>query len=79
MRKATISIPKDLAQIAQLEAQRRGVTLSAVIRHALEEHLYKNRGSKLPWQDLVNRDGAVARDLDTTLDRGWTADFVGDR
>ena len=72
-------MPEDLAQIAQREARRRGVSLSAVVRQALEEHLYRNRGRKLPWQGLVNRDAPAARDLDPALGRGWANDIVGDR
>lgn len=79
MPRTTISMPEDLAQMAQREAQRRGVSLSAVVRQALEQHLYKHRGRKLPWQGLVDRDAPAARDLDAELGRDWTADIVGDR
>ena len=75
----TISMPEDLARMAQREAQRRGVSLSAVVRQALEQHLYRYRGRKLPWQGIVNRGVPAARDLDAELDRDWANDIVGDR
>lgn len=72
-------MPEDLAQMAQREAHRRGVSLSAVVRQALEQHLYRRRGRKLPWQGLVDRDSPAARDLDAELSRNWTTDIAGDR
>lgn len=72
-------MPEDLAQMAQREAHRRGVSLSAVVRQALEQHLYRRRGRKLPWQGLVDRDAPAARDLDAELSHNWTTDIAGDR
>ena len=65
--------------MAQREAQRRGVSLSAVVRQALEQHLYRHRGRKLPWQGLVDRDAPAARDLDAELNRDWATDIAGGR
>ena len=79
MARTTISMPEDLARMAQREAQRRGVSLSAVVRQALEQHLYRYRGRKLPWQGIVNRGVPAARALDAELDRDWANDIVGDR
>ena len=79
MFRTTISMPEDLAHMAQHEAQRRGVSVSAVVRQALEQHLYKYRGRKLPWQGIANRGTPAARDLDAELDRDWANDIVGDR
>ena len=79
MPRTTISMPNDLAEMAQREAHRRGVSLSAVVRQALEQHLYRRRGRKLPWQGLVDRDGPAARDLDAELNRDWPTDIAGDR
>lgn len=79
MPRTTISMPEALSRMAHREARRRGTSLSAVVRHALEQHLYKHRGRKLPWQGLVDRDAPAARDLDAELNRDWTADIVGGR
>ena len=65
--------------MAQREAQRRGVSLSAVVRQALEQHLYRHRGRKLPWQGLVDCDAPAARDLDAKLNRDWATDIAGGR
>ena len=65
--------------MAQLEAQRCGVSVSAVVRLALEQHLYGYRGRKLPWQGIVNCGTPAAGNLDAELDRDWTNDIVDDR
>lgn len=75
MARITISMPEDLARMAQSEAQRCGVSLSTVVRQALEQHLYRYRERKLPWQGIVNRGVPAARDLDAELDRDWANDI----
>ena len=79
MPRKTISMSKDLALMAQREAQRRGVSLSSLVREALEQHLYRSRERKLPWQGIINRGTAAARELDAELERDWANDVVGDR
>jgi hypothetical protein len=39
MKRTTISLPDEVALVAEREARRRGVSLSHVARQALEEHL----------------------------------------
>lgn len=71
----TISLPDELTELARVEARRRGICLSAVIRESLENTLRK----QLPWQGIVNDPKLMARTLDETLAASWAEDIAGDR
>ena len=68
-------MPDELTQLAQVEARRRGISLSTVIRESLENTLRK----QLPWQGIVNDPQLVAHTLDETLAASWAEGIAGDR
>ena len=75
--RTTISLPDELAELARVEARRRGISLSAVIRESLEDGL--RRPLSLPWQGIVNDPESRARSLDRVLAQSWADDIAGDR
>jgi Ribbon-helix-helix protein, copG family len=72
MKRATISLPDDLAQEVAREAQRRRVSLSEVARDALREHLDRPTGGGLPFVG-IGRSGRrdTARRAEEILAREW--------
>lgn len=76
MRK-TIFLPDELAEFASVEAKRRGVSSSALVRESLEHQLRKRRN--LPWQGIVNDPKLAAHTLDEALDDCWAEDLAGNR
>jgi metal-responsive CopG/Arc/MetJ family transcriptional regulator len=74
MRRATISLPDDLAQDVEREAQRRRTSVSALARDALRAHLGIDRSEpkSLPFVG-VGRSGQrhTARDAEEILAREW--------
>jgi Arc/MetJ-type ribon-helix-helix transcriptional regulator len=54
MRRTTITLPDQLATVLQREAQRRRVSVSEVVRRALETHfgLADGQPRRLPFADL---------------------------
>ncbi|MCE2425658.1 MAG: ribbon-helix-helix protein, CopG family [Pseudomonadales bacterium] len=75
--RTTISLPDELAELARVEARRRGISLSAVIRESLQDGL--RRPLSLPWQGIVDDPESPARSLDRVLARSWADDIAGDR
>ncbi len=76
MRK-TIVLPDELAELASVEAKRRGISFSAVVRESLENELRKRPNP--PWQGIVNDPGLAARTLDDALADSWAEDITGNR
>ena len=73
MKRTTISLPDELAQILAREALRRGASVSEIVRSALLEHLSLEKGrKKLPFVAL-GRSGCrhTARDAEAILAREW--------
>ncbi len=74
MRRATISLPDELAQDVAREAQRRRISVSALARDALREHLGVDRDEPrdLPFVG-IGRSGKrhTARDAEQILAREW--------
>ena len=72
MRRATISLPEDLAHDIEREAQRRRVSVSAVARDALREHLDRRAAAGLPFIG-IGRSGTrdTARRAEEILAREW--------
>jgi Arc/MetJ-type ribon-helix-helix transcriptional regulator len=72
MKRTTISLPHDLAQDVEREAQRRRVSISTVTRDALREHIQKRSASRLPFIG-VGRSGQhdTARLAEEILAREW--------
>lgn len=72
MKRATISLPDELAREMVHEAQRRRVSLSAVARDALREHLDRPADGGLPFIG-AGRSGQhdTARQAEEILAREW--------
>lgn len=78
MKRTTISLPDDVAQLAEREAKRRGVSLSEVAREALVEHLRVGPGTRraLPFAKLgrsEHTDTSVR--VDEALAERWVVDI----
>jgi Arc/MetJ-type ribon-helix-helix transcriptional regulator len=72
MKRATISLPDDLARDMTREAERRRVSVSEVARDALREHLHAPAKSRLPFVGIGHsgqRD--TARRAEEILAREW--------
>jgi predicted transcriptional regulator len=74
MKRTTISLPDDLAQALNREAQRRHASASEVTRAALAQHLglVQDQPRELPFADL-GRSGhhTTARDMEQLLEQEW--------
>lgn len=72
MKRATVSLPDDLAQDVAREAQRRRVSVSEVARDALREHLDRPAGGGLPFVG-IGRSGQrdTAQRAEEILAREW--------
>lgn len=81
MKRTTISLPDDLAQALDREAQRRHASASEVTRTALAQHLglVQSEPRKLVFAEL-GRSGhhTTARDMEQLLEQEWH-DFPGHR
>jgi plasmid stability protein len=80
MNRTTLSLPDDLAQALRREAHRRSVSVSAVARDALSEHLGLIGGEsrKLPFAALGHSGcQTTARDMEELLAREWDDDAGG--
>jgi len=67
MKRTTISWPEELAEAVQREARRRHVSVSEIVREAVEAHLAGSRtgGRRIPWAGLVDDPNApFGRDLE---------------
>ncbi len=72
MKRTTISLPDDLAQDVEREAQRRRVSISEVTRDALREHIERPAASRLSFIG-IGRSGRhdTARQAEEILAREW--------
>jgi Arc/MetJ-type ribon-helix-helix transcriptional regulator len=72
MKRTTISLPSDLAQDVEREAQRRRVSISEVARDALREHMQRPQANSLPFIG-IGRSGRhdTARRAEKILAREW--------
>jgi metal-responsive CopG/Arc/MetJ family transcriptional regulator len=74
MRRTTVSLPDDLAQALNREAQRRHSSASEVTRDALAQHLglVQDEPRELAFADL-GRSGhhSTARDMEQLLEQEW--------
>lgn len=81
MKRITISLPDDLAQALNREAQRRHASASEVTRTALARHLglVQHQPRELAFADL-GRSGhhTTARDMEQLLEQEWN-DIPGRR
>lgn len=72
MKRTTISLPGDLAQDVEREAQRRRISVAEVTREALREHIQRPAADRLPFIG-VGRSGRhdTARRAEEILAREW--------
>lgn len=77
MKRITISVPEDLAEAAQREARRRGVTVSEVARQALTVRLGTEAGRKPGFVGL-GRSGrrSTARDAEQIFAEEWSLEAL---
>jgi hypothetical protein len=76
MKRITISLPEVLAGMLVREARRRGETVSAVVRQAIEARFEPGpERTKLPFVG-IGRSGRrhTARDAEKILGREWSGD-----
>ena len=74
MKRTTISIPDELALLAEREAHRRSISVSAVAREALIDHLGLSGKKKrhLPFASLGSSGKRnTARQIEKILDKEW--------
>ena len=74
MKRTTISLPDDLARVADREARRRGGSFSELVREALAEYLGLGGEArrKLPFANLGGSGHRhTARDAEEILAREW--------
>lgn len=82
MKRTTITLSEDLAELLDHEARRRRSSVSAVVRQLLTEGLVgtAERPREIPWAGIVEDPGGPpARDLDDVLAREWADDLHRDR
>jgi hypothetical protein len=82
VKRTTISLPDDLAELAQSEARRRGTSVSAVVRGLIEQELAppKEGPRSVPWIGLFDDPGAPSgADLEEYLADHWADDIDRDR
>jgi hypothetical protein len=73
MKRATISLPDDLAQDMTREAQRRRVSISEVARDALREHLHRPGDGGLPFVGIGHSGRSdTARRAEEILAHEWS-------
>lgn len=72
--RTTISLPDELAELTRVEARRRGISFSAIVRESLE-HALRER-PKLPWQGVVSDPENAASALDEALVESWADDIA---
>ncbi len=82
MKRTTIVLPDDLADLVALEARRRHTSVSEVIRQLVAGGLAGGPGGRreIPWAGLFHDPEMVpARRLDQALADGWADDLDRDR
>lgn len=82
MRRTTITLTEDLAELLDDEARRRRTSVSAVVRQLVADSLLgsADRPREIPWAGIVDDPGGPpARELDEVLSREWTDAIDRDR
>lgn len=82
MKRTTITLPDELAEILAREARRRDTSVSAVVRALIEEGLDLSGGSprSIPWEGLFDDPEMIpGRRIDEELERHWADDIGRDR
>ena len=82
MKRATITLPDDLAELVDREALRRQTSFSEVVRQFIVQGLSgsKEKPREIPWVALFNDPGMVpAERMDDELAEHWADDLDRDR
>ena len=82
MKRTTITLPDELAELIAREAQRRRTSVSGVIRTLLAESLggSDEKPREIPWAGLFSDPGMPAAErVDEALADGWADDIDRDR
>jgi len=82
MKRATITLPDDLADLVDSEARRRQTSVSEVIRGFITVGLAGSpeKPREIPWAGLFNDPGMIpAERLDEALAERWADDIDRDR
>ena len=79
MKRTTISLPDRLAGVLEREAQRRRMSVSEVVRMALESHFDLDKSREPPAANLYHSgDSTAAADLEEILATQWPQAIDGD-
>jgi hypothetical protein len=82
MKRATITLPDDLAELVDREAVRRQTSFSEVVRQFIVQG-FSGSGEKpreIPWAGMVNHpEMAPAERMDEELAKHWADDLDRDR
>jgi Arc/MetJ-type ribon-helix-helix transcriptional regulator len=82
MKRTTVTLPDELAELVDDEARRRRTSVSALVRRLISEGLTgtTERPREIPWAGVVDDPTAPpARDLERVLAREWPDDLDRDR
>jgi len=80
MKRTTISLPEDLAALVEREAERRRVSVSEIVRTALDRMLRPSGGREIPWAGIVREPGMVyGSELDEALAEEWEGNQADER
>lgn len=82
MKRTTITLTDDLAELIEREAQRQRTSVSQVIRQRLALAFLgsQEQPRRIPWAGIVNDPNLVhGENIDTELERDWVDDIDRDR
>lgn len=82
MKRTTITLPEDLADLVAREARRRETTISALVRQLIADGLGSDETEPrvIPWAALFHDPDMIsAEHLEDALAQGWVDDIDRDR
>ena len=82
MKRTTITLSDELAELVEREARRQRASVSEIIRRLLSQAIIgtEERPRQIPWAGIVNDPSLVhGKDIDGELDREWSDDIDRDR
>ena len=80
MKRTTVSLPDSLARLAAREAERRGTSVSSIVRMSLVQLLRPKDERSIPWAGVVHEPDLVyGVSIDKALDEDWEDAITGHR
>jgi Arc/MetJ-type ribon-helix-helix transcriptional regulator len=82
VKRTTIALPDDLADLIEHEARRRGISVSEFIRRSVRQSLMgtQARPRKIPWAGIMDDPDMVrGEDVEEELTRSWADELDRDR